>query len=62
MAEDIVKGINEFGKQESMQGGIQLHCINHESTLSDLYADEVGQDNDNSCASDNNWKDRKILR
>ena len=60
MAEDVVEVVNEMGKQEGMPDGIQFHNIHHKSTLSDLYADEVGlHDNDNSCASDDNWKDRK---
>ena len=42
-----------------MPDRIQLHNIHHKSTLSDLYADAVGQDNKNSCASDDDWKDRK---
>ena len=58
MAEDIVEVVNEMGKQEGIPDKIQFHNIHHESTLSDLYADEVGQD-DNSCPSDNNWKNRK---
>ena len=61
MAEDVVKVVNKMGKQEGMPDGIQFHSIHHESTLSDLYADEDGHDDDDddSCASDNNWKDRK---
>ena len=52
----IVKVVNEMGKQERMPNRIQFHNIHHESTLSDLYGDAVGQDDDNSCASDDNWK------
>ena len=58
MAKDIVEVVNEMGKQQGMPDGIQFHNIHHKSTLSDLYADEVGQD-DNSYASDNDQKDRK---
>ena len=42
-----------------MPDGIQFHNIHHESTLSDLYADKVDHKDDNSCASDEDWKDRK---
>ena len=42
MAEDVVEVVNEMGKQEGMLDGIQFHNIHHESTLSDLYAKEVG--------------------
>ena len=28
-------------------------------TLSDLYSDKVGHKDNNSCASDRDWKDRK---
>ena len=59
MAEDVGEVVNEMGKQEGMSDGIHFHNIYHESTLLDLYADTVSQDNDNSCVSDNNWKDRK---
>ena len=59
MAEDIVEVVNEMGKQEGMTDRIQFHNIHHKSTLSDLFVDEVGQDDVNSCASDNDWKDRK---
>ena len=30
--------------------------MHRKSTFSDLYASEVGHDNDDSCVSDNNWK------
>ena len=59
MAKDVVEVVNEMGKQKVMPDQIQFHNIHHESTLSDLYADVVGQDDDNSCASNNDWKDRK---
>ena len=42
-----------------MPDGIQFHNIHHESTLSDLHANEVGHGNYNSYASDDNWKDKK---
>ena len=58
MAEDVVKVVTEMSKQEEIPDKIQFHNIHLESTLSDLYADAVGQDNDDSCASDANWKDR----
>ena len=47
------------GKQEGMLDKIQFHNIHHKSILSDLYADKVGHHNNNSCKSDNNWKDKK---
>ena len=59
MAEDVVKVVNEMGKQEGMQDGIQFHNIHHESTLSDLYVDKVGHKDNDSCASDKDWKNRK---
>ena len=43
MAEDVVEIVNEMGKQEGILDGIQFHNIHHESTLSDLYANAVGQ-------------------
>ena len=46
-------------KQEGMPDGIKFHNIHHESTLSDLFANKVGHSNDDSCASDNDWKYRK---
>ena len=59
MAEEVVKVVNNIGKQEGMSDSIQFHNIHHKSTLSDLYADEVCHKDDNSCASDEYWKDRK---
>ena len=59
MTEDVVKVVNNIGKQEGMPAGIQFHNIYHRLTLSDLYADKVGHKDDNSCVSDDNWKDRK---
>ena len=59
MAEDVVIVVNEMDKQEGMPDGIQFHNIHHESTLSDLYADKVGHEDDNSCASDKEWMDKK---
>ena len=57
MAEDIVTIVNDIGNKEGMPDGIQFYNI-HELTLSNLYADEVGHD-DNSYASDNNWNDKE---
>ena len=48
-----------MGKQEGIPVGIHFHNMHYKSNLSNLFADEVGHDDDNSCASDNNWKDRK---
>ena len=42
-----------------MPDGIQFNNIHHESMLLDLFADEVGQDNNDSCVSDDDCKDRK---
>ena len=58
MAEDIVAVVNKMGEKERMTDGIQFHNIHHESTILDLYANEIGHD-DNSCVSDNDWKDKK---
>ena len=58
MAEDVVKVVNEMGKQEGMPDGIQFHNIHHKSTLLDLYVDKVGHKDDNSCASNKDWKDK----
>ena len=58
---DIIAAVNEIGERDGMPDGIQSHNIHHESTLSDLSANEAGQDDGNSCASDNNWKDKKSL-
>ena len=52
MVEDVVKVANEMGKQEGMPDGIQFHNIHHKSTLSDLYADKVGHQDNDSCTSD----------
>ena len=57
MTEDTITVVNEIEKEEGMPDGIQLHYMNHESTLSNLYANEVGH-NDNSYASDNNWNEK----
>ena len=59
MAEDIAIVVNDIGKEEGMPDGIQFHNIHHESTLSNLYVNEVGQNYD-SYASNDNWnkKDR----
>ena len=59
MAEDIVEVVNKMGKWEGTLDKIRIHNIHHKSTLLDLCADEVGQDNDDSCTSDDNWTDRK---
>ena len=58
MAKDVVKVVNEIGKQEGMPDGIQIHNIHYESTLSDLYADKVGHKGGDSWASDKDWKGR----
>ena len=58
-AEDIVKVVNEMGKQEGILDTIQFYNIHHESTLSDLFANEVGCHDNNSCASKNDLKDKK---
>ena len=41
-----------------MPFGIQFHNIHHESTLSDLYADN-DKSADSSCASDDNFEQKK---
>ena len=40
-----------------MPDRIQFHNIHHESTLSDLYVDEVGYEDDDSCVSDEDLKE-----
>ena len=59
MPKDVVKVVNEMGKQEEMPDGIQFHDIHHKSTLSDLYADKDGHEDNNSCTSNKDQKDRK---
>ena len=59
MAEDIVTLVNEMGEREGMPGGIQFQNIHYESTLSDLYANEVCHNDNNIYASDDNWEDIK---
>lgn len=52
MAEDIVTIVNEIANKEGMSNGIQFHNIHHKSTLSILYTNEIGYDNDSDifCA------------
>ena len=59
MAEGIVVVVNEMGKQEGMPDRIQFHNIHHKSTLSDLFANEVSHNDDDSYTSDDEQKDRK---
>ena len=58
MAEDIVTVVKDIGNKEGMPDGIQFHIIHHELTLSDLYADEIGY-NDDSYASNNNQNNKE---
>ena len=41
-----------------MPEGIEFHTIYHQSTFSDLYANEFGRDDDDNYASNDNWKDK----
>ena len=61
MAEDIVAVVNVMEEREGMLDRILFHNIHHEPTLSDLYANEVGHNDNNSYTSDDNWKNRKNL-
>ena len=51
MAEDVVEIVNNVDKQEQMPGSIQFHNIHQEPTFSDLYANEVGHKDNDSCVS-----------
>ena len=42
-----------------MPDQIQFNNIDHEGTLIDLYPDEVGHEDNDSCSSDNDWKETK---
>ena len=57
--EDIVTLVNEMGDREGILDRIQVQNIPHESTLSNLYVDEVGHDDNNIYTSDINWEDKK---
>ena len=59
MPDDVIKVVNDMGRQERMPDGIQFHNIHHESTLSDLYADEDNSDCESSCASDKDYSEKK---
>ena len=59
IAADIIAVVNKMEERERMPDGIQFHNIHHESTLSDLCSDEIGHNDDYSCASDDDWKDKK---
>ena len=41
-----------------MPDGIQFQNMHHKSMFSELNANEVGHDDDDSCASNNNQKDK----
>ena len=56
MNEDIIIIINEIGRNGGMLNEIQLQNMYHKSTLSDLFAEQIGHDDDDSCASNNDWK------
>ena len=58
IAEEVVKVVNEMGKQEEMLDRIQFHNIHHKSTLSNLYANEVGH-YDNSYPSEEDWNGKE---
>ena len=58
MAEDIVTLVNETGEREEMPDRIQFLNIHHELTLSDLYADEVGHNDNDIYATYKNWEDK----
>ena len=59
MAEDIISLVNDIGNMEGMPDELQFHNIHHKLTLSNLYANEVGH-NDDSYASDNNWNNKEM--
>ena len=58
MPDDLIKVVNNMGVQDKMPFGIQFHNIHHESTLSDLYAED-DKSADSSCASDNDFEQKK---
>ena len=60
MAEDIITIVNDIGKKKGMPDEIQIHNMHHAFTLSNLYANEVGH-NDNSYVSDNDWNEKDRL-
>ena len=51
MPDGVIDVVNDMGKQEGMPNRIQFCNIHHESTLADIFTDDVLQDDD-SCASD----------
>ena len=54
MPDNVIKVVNDMGKQERMPNGIQFRNIHHKSTLVDLFAyDDLH--NANSCAFDTDW-------
>ena len=55
---DVIEAVNEIGRLEGMPNGIEFLNIHKKSTLSDLFADEDLNDDDNN-ASDKDWGDRK---
>ena len=55
MAKDIVTTVNEIGMKEGMLDWIQFQNTHHELALSNLFADKVGHNNDDSYTSEDNW-------
>ena len=54
MSDNIIKVVNNLGRQDGMPSGIDFRNIHHESTLADLFADKDIKDDD-SKASDKDW-------
>ena len=53
MAEDIITILGGIGRKEGMPKGIKFQNVHYKSIFSDLYTNEAGRDEDDSCRSDN---------
>ena len=56
MAEDIITILGGIGRKEGMPKGIKFQNVHYKSIFSDLYTNEAGRDEDDSCRSDNDQK------
>ena len=54
MPDNVIKIVNDLGRQDGMPSGIDFRNIHHKSTLADSFADKNFKD-DNSNASGNDW-------
>ena len=58
MTKDIINIVNEMGRKEEISDATQFQNMHCKSSISDLYAYEVGHDNDDRYASDKDWTDK----